>query len=468
MAVYKKITQILEKVFSTNKRAATPNLNIKHVAPQIIEHRERVAASAELIQRDKHNVSRKKISANALKVLYKLHNSGYQAFLVGGCVRDILLGQEPKDFDVATNAKPEQVRNLFRNCRLIGKRFVLAHIHFDKEIIEVATFRAAGNNEHTSHNGQIMRDNVYGSLDDDVWRRDFTANALYYDISNFSIVDYTNGMQDVHDKILRLIGEPIQRYHEDPVRMLRAVRFAAKLDFNLAASTEEPLYHLGHLLRNVPPARLHEEVLKLFLTGYGVKSFAKLQQFDLFKYLFPSKVLDLEQEFNYNLVQQLLINTDNRFQASQSIAPAFLFMGLLWPAINDKLLLNTDISLTEQDLIINTSNVILSWQNKHVLIPRRMLVNMQEIWLLQPRLTRRKDRRCFAVLAHPRFRAAYDFLVLRGLAGDDLAQESAIWWEKFQLAEQDQRQNLINNTNRKKRKKRKRQSNPPTGDVNGA
>lgn len=462
MAVYKKITQILGKVFSTNKRAqhATSNLNIQDVAVDNCHH------CALRIPRSEHNVSRKQISANALKVLYKLHNAGYQAFLVGGCVRDILLGKEPKDFDVATNAKPEQVRNLFRNCRLIGKRFVLAHIHFDKEIIEVATFRAAGDNEH-SHNGQIMRDNVYGSLDDDVWRRDFTANALYYDISNFSIVDYTNGMQDINDKVLRLIGDPVQRYHEDPVRMLRAVRFAAKLDFSLAENTEQPLYHLGHLLQNVPSARLHEEVLKLFLTGHGVKSFEKLQQFDLFKYLFPSKILDLEQVFNYELVQQLLLNTDNRFNTNKSIAPAFLFTGLLWPAINDKLLLNQDQNITEQELIIDTSGSILTQQNKYVLIPRRMIVTMQEIWLLQPRLTRRKDRRCFGVLTHPRFRAAYDFLVLRGAAGDELAHEAAQWWDKFQQADPDERQALIRFTANGNKKRKRRRNPKPNDSVNG-
>jgi len=241
--------------------------------------------------RSEHNISRSQMSENAVKVLYRLKKSGYEAYLVGGCVRDLLLGHEPKDFDVATDASPEQVRKVFRNCRLIGRRFRLAHVHFGREIIEVATFRSSDSNDSQEQkvheDGRLLRDNVFGSIEDDVWRRDFTVNALYYNIRDFSIIDYTGGMDDHSAGVLKLIGDPATRYREDPVRMLRAVRFAVKLGFSIEPSTEQPIFELAHLLKGIPAARLYDEALKMFLSGKGVQTFEMLRHYSLFEALFP-------------------------------------------------------------------------------------------------------------------------------------------------------------------------------------
>src|SRR6185503_8962553 len=253
-----------------------------------------------IVPRSEHNISRANISPNALKVLYRLKSAGFEAFLVGGGVRDLLLDRHPKDFDVVTNADPDQIQNLFRNCRLIGRRFRLAHVRFGRDIVEVATFRAANvvdpddDDRAHSDSGRILRDNVYGTIDEDVWRRDFTVNALYYNITDFSIWDYVNGVGDVRARTLRLIGDPEKRYREDPVRMLRAVRFAAKLDFTLAPETEAPIASLGGLLKDVPPARLFDELLKLFQSGHAVQSFELLLRYDLLRYLFRDTQVELE------------------------------------------------------------------------------------------------------------------------------------------------------------------------------
>ena len=294
-----------------------------------------------IIPRSEHHISRADISENALKVLYRLKKSGFAAFLVGGGVRDLLLGGHPKDFDLVTDAHPEEVRRLFRNCRLIGRRFRLAHVHFGREIIEVATFRAAADGgDHTdrshSHSGRILRDNVYGTIDEDIWRRDFTVNALYYNIADFSVWDYTSGLSDLRDRKLRLIGDPMTRYREDPVRMLRAMRFAAKLDFDLADETAGPIGELGDHLSDVPAARLFDEVLKLFQAGQALKSFELLLEFDLLRYLFPATDAALKADDGgaaARLIRAGLANTDERIAQDKSITPMFLYAVLLWPAI---------------------------------------------------------------------------------------------------------------------------------------
>jgi len=284
------------------------------------------------IPRPEHTLSRRNISQAALNVLYQLHKAGYQAFLVGGGVRDVLLGYTPKDFDIVTNAHPEQVKKLFRHCRLIGRRFLLAHVHQNKEIVEVATFRAHPNKggDGIVENGRIVRDNVYGStVDEDALRRDFTINALYYDINDFSLLDYGQGMADLRSGVIRLIGDPVLRYQEDPVRMLRAARFAAKLGFIIAPQTGTPIYELGERLIDIPPARLFEEVLKLFLSGHAVQSFIQLRYYHLFKYLFPSTEKYLDDPVAHLLIERVLANTDDRKNNNQSVAPAFLLTTLL-------------------------------------------------------------------------------------------------------------------------------------------
>ena len=289
----------------------------------------------EIIPRAAHNVSRDEISNSALKVLYRLHKAGYQAFLVGGCVRDAILGLHPKDFDVATNATPEEVRALFRNCRLIGRRFRLAHVRFGREIIEVATFRAAAISAHDDHahdeEGRIVRDNVYGTIEEDVWRRDFTCNALYYNIADFSIWDYTGGARDIEQRHIVLIGNADKRMREDPVRMLRAIRFAAKLDFTLDDSVVEAIRKDLPLLSNVPPARLFDEFLKLFQAGFAQKTFDLLRKHGLFAQLFPATDQEIEEDPGFNdFVVAALRNTDKRVRSEQSVNPMFLLGVFLW------------------------------------------------------------------------------------------------------------------------------------------
>ena len=299
--------------------------------------------------RDQHEVSRNDISPNAVKVLYRLHNAGFRACLVGGGVRDILLGLKPKDFDVATDASPEQVNDLFRNCRLIGRRFRLAHILFGREIIEVATFRGhhaqdASNNvekndkkspSHSSSEGMILRDNVFGSIEEDAIRRDFTVNALYYDISDFSVQDFCHGMEDLDDRLLRMIGDPETRYREDPVRMLRAVRLAVKLDLDIEEHTAKPLKKLSTLLSDIPTARLWDESHKLFLSGYSAPTFAMLEQYDLLTPMLPQMSKSIEDNNNPDFrafIQDALQNSDKRIQANKSLNPAFLYACFLWQA----------------------------------------------------------------------------------------------------------------------------------------
>jgi poly(A) polymerase len=386
----------------------------------------------QIIPRSDHIISREAISENALKVLYRLKNSGYQSFLVGGSVRDLLLGREPKDFDVATNAHPEQIRELFRNCHLIGRRFRLAHVRFGNDIIEVSTFRAA---HHVSDvEGRIVRDNVYGTIDDDVWRRDFTANALYYNIDDFSVVDYVGGMADIRAGVIRLIGEPELRYREDAVRLLRAVRFAVKLGFRIHPDSERPIAKLAPLLEEIPSARLFEEVLKLFLGGCAEQTFEALRHHGLFGALFPETETVLGREesgFPQTLVVHALRDTDQRLAESRPVTPGFLLAALLWSSMRAQAADQMARGLPEAEAMELASDAVISRQIARTAIPRRFTQMAREIWQLQPRLLRRTGKRPTRLLAHPRFRAAYDFLLLRNRAGEDL-QELCDWWTAAQ------------------------------------
>ena len=433
-----------------------------------------------VIPRSDHSLSRAGISPNALKVLYRLKEAGFQAFLVGGAVRDLLLGITPKDFDVATNALPDEVRRIFRNSRLIGRRFRLAHVHFGQEIIEVATFRAAAAPEREdaedpeaegdagapagasavaqpavpddpAHrafdtSGRILRDNIYGTIEEDVWRRDFAANGLYYNIDDFSIWDFVDGVSDVRARRLTLIGDPETRYREDPVRMLRAVRFAAKLDFSIEPGTETPIRELAHLLDGVPPARLFDECLKLFLSGFGAKSFGLLQQYGLFEHLFPQSAAAMHLP-PYRYAQDMLVlgleNTDARIAADKPVTPTFLFAILLWGAVlrelNEQQAAGPAPDLAQ---LMQACDTVLRAQQSRVSIPRRFAVPMRELLMLQPRFSRRSGVKSLSLLQHPRFRAAYDFLLLRaqaGVADPELAQ----WWTDVQLLPHEERVALV-------------------------
>ncbi len=388
------------------------------------------------IPREKHILSRKNLSPAAVRVLYKLHKSGYKALLVGGGVRDSLLKCTPKDFDIVTNASPEQVRALFNRCRLIGRRFVLAHVYVNKEIIEVATFRAShkNNNNGIVQDGRIIRDNVYGkTVDEDALRRDFTVNSIYYDISNLSLLDYANGMEDLKNGVIRLIGDPSLRYQEDPVRMLRAIRFVAKLDFTMAPETAAPIKDLANLLKNIPAARLFEEVQKLFLTGHAVKSLQQMRKYNLFVQLFPLTDSCLHNSTAATLIEEVLANTDARQQNNESITAGFLFAALLWPPLSNLLPKEPVKGVNQQEVLFEAIEYLLKKQQKYVAIPKRIAVLMQDIWLLQLRLTRprRGKKKSFKLLEHPRFRAGYDFLLLRVKAGDKEVASEAAWWTKF-------------------------------------
>jgi poly(A) polymerase len=441
-----------------------------------------------VIPRPEHSISRAAISPNALKVLYRLKDAGYQGFLVGGAVRDLLLGITPKDFDVATNALPEEVRRLFRNCRLIGRRFRLAHVHFGNEIIEVATFRAAAaperedaededaeaeaggaadegagperaarsgaaefaasnDSEHRAFDqtGRILRDNIYGTIEEDVWRRDFTANGLYYNIDDFSIWDFVDGVSDVRARRLKLIGDPETRYREDPVRMLRAVRFAAKLDFSIAPDTEAPIGKLAFLLDGVPPARLFDETLKLFLSGFGEKSYRLLKQYGLFGHLFPLSAAAFAlppYAYAEDMLVRGLVNTDERIAADKPVTPTFLFAVLLWGAVLRELNERKAGPAPDLALLMQACDTVLRAQQSRVAIPRRFGIPMRELLMLQPRFNRRSGVKSLSLLQHPRFRAAYDFLLLRaqsGVADPELAK----WWTDIQLLPQEERVALV-------------------------
>jgi poly(A) polymerase len=398
-------------------------------------------------------------------VLYRLHNAGFSAFLVGGCVRDLLLEKTPKDFDIATDALPEEVRKLFRNCRLIGKRFRLAHIVFGKDIIEVATFRthhkdAKEQHGKTHEKGMIVRDNVYGTIEDDVWRRDFTVNALYYNIADFSIIDYTGGMKDLKEKRIRIIGDPEQRFLEDPVRLLRAIRFAGKLDLTISAETESSMLELSHLLQNVSPARLFQEVLKFFQEGATLATFKLLQQYRLLAPLFPQTAAFLSDPTAAKLIEDALTSTDHRLQEGKSVSPAFLFAVFLWhptaKLVKEMLTEKLPTSVAYEKAL----SIVLRRQVDSLTIPRVLQSSIQEICFLQHRLTYRYGSASFRLLDHPRFRAAYDLLILRAGSGEPI-QELSTWWMQFYAGTHEQREALLNEVKhlgpkRKRRNNRKR------------
>ncbi|MBM7125971.1 polynucleotide adenylyltransferase PcnB [Dyella flava] len=390
-----------------------------------------------IIPREQHTISRKNISKAALRVLYRLNEAGYNAYLVGGAVRDLLLGGHPKDFDVATNATPDEVKKLFRNCRLIGRRFRLAHVVYGNEIIEVATFRGTSDEQREGDrhivDGRIVRDNVWGTIEEDALRRDFRVNAMYYDVSDFSVRDYVGGMEDLQDRVLRLIGDPATRYREDPVRMLRAARLAAKLDFHIDPEASAPFAELGPLLSSVAAARLFDESLKMFLTGHGLKSFHMLEECGLLKFLFPATARALKRGDRAlrSLIEQGLENTDARISEGKSVTPAFLFAVLLWGEVRDLAHTWSTLGKDATDAWSRAAAHVVAEQCQRVAIPRRFTITMEEIWSLQPRFEQIQRKKVFRLLAHPRFRAAFDFLLLRS-AESPAISELWQWWRHAQ------------------------------------
>jgi len=433
--------------------------------------------AARTISRKQHGISRKQISRNALTVIYDLRRAGFDAYLVGGGVRDLLLGGRPKDFDVATDATPEQVQQQFKRARIVGRRFKIVHVRFGRELIEVTTFRADHSQQvsqsnprqqaQTNTQGMLVRDNVYGSLREDALRRDFTVNALYYSVDGFTVLDYADGMRDLQQRKLRMIGEPATRYAEDPVRMLRAVRFAAKLDFQLEKNTAEAIQPLAHLLRQVAPARLFDEVSKLFLSGHGFDTLSLLQQHQLLEILFPAT--HNSAAGHRNLLEQALRNTDQRIADGKPVTPAFLYAALLWPTV---------CHTVEEEMASGTPRLpalqaggqrAIEEQLETVAIPRRFSSATREIWTLQQRLQNARGKRALAVLQHPRFRAAYDFLLLREASGEDLDQRGNFWTELQREHPLDNDSREVNqrnagSTGRRRRRPARRRRRRQTGD----
>ncbi|MDX1902197.1 MAG: polynucleotide adenylyltransferase PcnB [Gammaproteobacteria bacterium] len=419
---------------------------------------------ATVIPRSQHRISRDSISPNALKVLYRLHQSGHTACLVGGCVRDLLLDRQPKDFDIATSARPEEVRRLFRNCRLIGRRFRLAHIIFGPEIIEVATFRTHHESAHHEHgksrdDGMIIRDNVYGTLEDDVWRRDFTVNALYYNIADFSVIDYTDGMQDIEARQLRIIGDPDKRFLEDPVRLLRAIRFAGKLGFSIHPDTEQPLSRLSHLLHQVSPARLFQETLKLFQEGATQPAFHLLKKYHLLESLFAQTAHHLKEHSAQQMLEFALIDTDQRVKEQKKVSPSFLITVFLWHPILHYATQSLAENLPPYVAYERAVKMALEKQLAQLAMPRRLTIAVREIVQLQYHFTQRRGARVFRAIEHPRFRAAYDLLMLRARSGEDV-NDLASWWTQFQFADHPTREKLLKEVSDKKHPTKRRRRKP--------
>ncbi len=461
----KSVINLCKKVFSKKVSKTTAKTTPKKDAKKSAQSNTTVTTASFdnplIFSRDQHPVSRKLLSPNALKVLYRLNKGGFDAYLVGGGVRDILLGFKPKDFDIATNATPDEIKELFRNCRLIGRRFRLAHIVFGREIIEVATFRghhdsaseqdkSCKKTSKQSEDGMLLRDNIYGSIDEDAERRDFSINALYYSAKDFKVYDFANGVQDVNDKVIRLIGDPETRYREDPVRMLRAIRFATKLDMQISDDTKAPIKELSSLMANIPAARLFEEFLKMFIAGKAVANFEQLRSYNLFGYFFPAVDQALnneqdEQRFLLDFIMLAMENTDKRINNDQRVTPAFLFAAMLWYPLQKHIQqIKVTTQLTPQDLFFAALNEIMPEQQRSIAIPKRFQAVIKDIWILQDKLGRREGKRAFKTLEHPKFRAGYDFLLLRAqIEATPELDELAHWWTDFQEVSNEARIQMI-------------------------
>jgi poly(A) polymerase len=483
-----------------------------------------ISANAEIIPSSAHNISSQEISPAALKVLHRLNDSGYSAYLVGGGVRDLLLGKHPKDFDVTTDASPEQIRRVFSNSRIIGRRFRLVHVRYGREIVEVATFRGHGvdtaaevdldedldlledlepveNDEdfparrqedhpssdrfddERSHNqrpgdqrhlkrptGVLASDNVYGTMEEDASRRDFTVNALFYCVKDSSVIDYCQGMRDLAAKQIRVIGNPEKRYREDPVRMLRAARLAAKLDFTIEKNSAAPIADLANLLSHVPPARLYDELVKMIVGGHSLPAFDLLQHYGLFEYLFPQTYASLfgqQGEMALRLIKLALKETDARIAAEKSINPAFMIAILLWEPLQERMQFHESEGNNLYVAMQLAQNDVVREQLRCFSAPRRVITTVREIWTLQYQLVQTRKHRVLRAYEHPRFRAGYDFLLLRAKAGEPL-ESLGDWWTRFQNADVETQEAMMddlqnsqggsNNRNNSSRRRRPRKN----------
>jgi poly(A) polymerase len=423
----------------------------------------------EIIPAKEHGIRPEGVSPGARRTCETLQQAGHRAYVVGGAVRDLIAGIEPKDYDVATDATPDQVRALFRRSRIIGRRFQIVHVLFGQETIEVSTFRAAHDeNTEKDEHGRVLRDNVWGSMEDDAARRDFTVNALYYDPSSGEVFDYHHGVRDLQRKTLRMIGDPRARYREDPVRMLRAIRLSAKLDLRLDPQVQAPIREMAELIENVPAARLFDEMLKLLFSGHAVESLHRLRGEGLHHGLLPLLDVILEQPLGEKFVMLSLADTDQRVRAGKRTSPGFLFATLLWHEV----LANWEARKKRDELPVPALHAamdeVLDTQGEKLAITRRIAGDIKDIWLLQPRFEKRGGRAPFRLVEQPRFRAAWDFLHLRAASGE-APQELADWWRDFQLADNDAREAMLRpDTGPKKRRRRKSRKPGDAGTVSPA
>lgn len=403
--------------------------------------------TASLIDAPTHGIDFNCISKNASHVLRTLQKAGHDAFLVGGGVRDLMLRRHPKDFDIATCAHPETIRRIFKNSRIVGRRFKLVHIYFRDEIIEVSTFRAAiGSGHNLNHS-----DNNFGSLEEDTWRRDFTVNALYLNIKNKKVIDFTNGQIDLQRRLIRVIGDPTQRFHEDPVRILRAIRLAAKLNFSIEGSCETAIFNLAHLLQDVSPSRLFDEVLKLFFAGHAQVTFDRLRDYNCFTILFPYTASLLKRhKLSWDvkrLIVQSLFNTDYRIQNKLGVNPGFLLAVILWPVLSYRLLSLPEKAQRKRFNVRLEIDKLLKDQRRHIMIPKRFIGMIRDIWQLQNHMERPYPRHILRIANHRYFRAAVDFIELRVVAGEPFSDQ-AKWWRQFRESDIEERlamkQALIN------------------------
>ena len=411
-----------------------------------------------------HGIRRDALSSGSRRTVETLQQHGYKAYVVGGAVRDLLAGIPPKDFDVATSATPEQVRQCFRRSRIIGRRFQIVHVMMGAETVEVTTFRGhhleqAGSRSLIDADGRVLRDNVFGSQLEDADRRDFTVNALYYDPSNETIIDYHHGVADLQQKTLRMIGDPATRYREDPVRMLRAVRLAAKLDLSIDPAARRPIRELAELVGNIPPSRLFDEMLKLLTSGHAVKCLERLREEGLHHGLLPLLDVILEQPLGERFVMLALANTDRRVRAGKPISPGFLFATLLWHEVLAKWEALKHGGERPIPALFLAMDEVLDVQAEKLAITRRVAGDIKDIWALQPRFEQRSGKRPYGLLEQPRFRAGYDFLLLRAESGE-VGQELADWWTAFADADGEGRAALLLPVKPGETKKRRRKRKP--------
>jgi poly(A) polymerase len=416
-----------------------------------------------IIAFDVHGIPRERISACALRVTQTLQKHEFAAFVVGGAVRDLLLGREPKDFDVATNATPEEVRELFRRSRIIGRRFRLVHVMCGSDTVEVSTYRGgqvdSGSDHVADEHGRILRDNVFGNQEQDATRRDFTINALFYDPASQEVWDYHGGVPDLKKRRLRMIGDPEVRYREDPVRMLRAVRFAASCNLEIEPTTRKPIRSFAPLLQQVPPARLFDEMLKLLLSGHAHECVTRLRKEGLHHGLLPMLDVILEQPMGERFVMSALRNTDDRVTGGKPVSPSFLFAALLWHEVLADWKKTEASGVPRIPALYQAMERVAQVQADKLAIPRRYSTDMKEIWAMQPRLLERSGRRPYRLLEQPRFRAGYDFLLLRCESGE---VEAGIgdWWTRFQHADEEERQAMLVNDDAPQKRRRRRRRKP--------